>query len=685
MVLFFLMTHPTEKPLPSIEDVGKIVQDKELTIETLKDDLDDLDALYTTSIGKLFIQFFAFYGTCSPQGFQPFHSIVSLRNTFRVYKKSSHLHTGARVKSVGDVLDDHLGLLKAATAVKSELIGEVDTSRLEANDISNMVVYSISPSWRFCIEDPYEEHDLGKVIYSLTGQIHIMDELKRCLTLFNDLVVKHRFHFRDVSHDSSLVPDDFNFWIILSRINDSVPRAIKTCSICGQEGHFSKECDLIRCHLCNEKGHFMKDCIRLFCSNCRQQGHFAKDCKKERVCRYCKQPGHEVKDCPFKTCTKCGSKSHTTFRCKIRLTDTAPTNANAANPIAHAPSQSSEQKLIAPTVYSSPDVPKSLPRRGKVPPLPLEAKKSSLAKLSGIGPSIKIIPPDSPVILSSNEAMDSPLPPSDSKVTYDPQQLSPAVTEEMPSPDIQPAENKDAGRKKKKRKPRNKVNQLKDRNEVVASPDLTGFEVQKSRTMTLDTSSASSSPREALHRKKLEESSPPHGPSTSERIAHAIRNSTPRTASLDDKKDIKTSLHFESETVNTREMGDSKFDETSSQPDLKMAAPKVDHADLRRSQSKNLHRSHSNGSKYIALTRPPSLIMSHRSHIDASCSELSDFSADSPTPRSPIQVRESKKVLKEMKESKNGPESLVDGAATHRQRVIMKRESKIVETKITDA
>jgi hypothetical protein len=745
MVLYFLMTHSMESQLPSIEDVGKFVEENQLNLETMKRDLQALASRTDNSLGKLFIQFFAFYGTCSPHGFQPFHSIVSLRNTFRVYKKSSHLHTSVRAKSVGDVLDDRLGLLQAAKAASSELIGsEADTARLDAQEISNMVVYSLSPSWRFCIEDPYEEHDLGKVIFCLTGQIHLMDELKRCLTLFNDMIVQHRLHFQDQHlqdfEGASSFPNQFNFWDIISSLNHSVPMAIKTCSLCGQEGHFTKECDLMKCHLCSEKGHFMKDCIRLFCSNCRQQGHFAKDCKKEKLCRCCRQPGHQVKDCPYKTCTRCGSKTHPTSRCKVK-SESSNNNSNSSGgqhlnqdhfsrAMATTPTATevhpttAEEKMNSATIAdNSPDIVKNLPRRrGRVPPLPLEAKKNSMAKLAELRQGIKIIPPDSPILLSPDEGMDSPLAPSEAKISSHHHEISPLNTEEMLSPN-QPvaSENKEdgGGRKKKKRKPRNKANAS------AAQPSETPsshFDVRQ-RNLSLDVSSTNSSPREIFQRKRPPEVSTPPGPTTSERIAHAIRNPTVnRASSIEEKKEIKTSVHFESEA---NEIGifatDSKLDESASEsqqsPDFKMAAPKNEIL-TRRSQSKILTHSTSDGSKYISLHRPPSLLMTHRSQVDASCSEVSDFSIDSPNPtprripsHSHQQVAEMKRGVfaAELKRERkhhgvhHGAQNLAassqDGYSdaapifrdlspavrpAHRKRVLVTRESKIVETKITD-
>ena len=42
------------------------------------------------TLGVLLLQFFLFYGTCSSSGFQPFHSIVTIRNQHRVFKRDSH-------------------------------------------------------------------------------------------------------------------------------------------------------------------------------------------------------------------------------------------------------------------------------------------------------------------------------------------------------------------------------------------------------------------------------------------------------------------------------------------------------------------------------------------------------------------------------------------------------------------
>jgi hypothetical protein len=736
MVLYFLKAYsPEDSQLPSLEEVGKIVEERQLSVDN---SFADLRHPSNSSLGKLLIHFFAFYGTCSPHGFQPFHTIVSLRNTFRVYKKCSSLHTSVRVKSVCDVLDDHLGLMQAMKAASSELIGEADTARSEVKDISNMVAYSLSPSWRFCIEDPYEEHDLGKVIFCLTGQIHMMDEMKRCLTLFNDLVVKHRFYFQNLQLDEfsgSSFPEEFNFWTTLSLLLPSPPLAIKTCALCGQQGHFMKECDLMRCHLCNEKGHFMKDCIQLFCSNCRQQGHFSKDCKKERLCRNCKQPGHQIKDCPYKSCNRCGSKSHTTFRCKQQPLQqqatnglshetqntipggvagatgvTAPSVSNIVNPShfeggSQSHPSTAEEKLVLITATESSGMAKNLPRRGRVPPLPIEAKKSSMAKLEQLQPrGIKIVPPDSPILLSPDDSIGSPLPPSEAKIVSQSQS-----THETLSTDHHNAETKEGGKKKKKRKTKSKggtgVDQRSRGFSVESTEPLTQFEIQLQQHNTaFDLSSANSSPRDLpLHRKRDQGHLSPagHGTTTSERLAHAIRNPLPRTSSIEEKKEIKTSVHFESESI----VADAKLDsllvsQSHMAPDSKIAAPKVEESQ-RRSQSKVHHHQHHHESKYLSLTRPPSQLMTHRAHIE----DVSD-SCDSPRLG---EVMEAKKVNSR---GKRGDAKLVQQRVTeveagtgttspssplvyedslespappaYRKRVLMQRESKIIETKSTE-
>ena len=347
MVIYFLQVHPVS-PAPPIDQLRRHLLAKKRTTEEggalTRSSSSQSRKDATSKIGNLLVEFFAFYGTSSPHGFQPFQAVLSLRNSpTPVHKRSSPLYapsTGLKsaAEAIGAAGVEEMAIAPLVDSARSREglepgKGPTMTPLLvdeesDGEDAVAMVTNSLSPTWRFCIEDPFEEHDLGRVIYSMTGQIHIMNELKRAVTLFNDIVVKYRIMSSAPVERDSFDEEICDYWRQLCEENTAVPTAKKTCTMCGQIGHFSKDCDLAKCHLCSEKGHFMRDCIMLFCSNCSQQGHFAKDCKKEKICRFCKQPGHKLKFCPLRSCAKCGSHKHKTSKCPVQADAKTPGAAN---------------------------------------------------------------------------------------------------------------------------------------------------------------------------------------------------------------------------------------------------------------------------------------------------------------------------------------------------------------------
>mmetsp|Transcript_7888 Transcript_7888/g.13295 ORF Transcript_7888/g.13295 Transcript_7888/m.13295 type:complete len:1219 (+) Transcript_7888:167-3823(+) len=293
-------------------------------------------------LGVLLLQFFLFYGTCSSNGFQPFHSIVTIRNQHRVFKRDSHFTNEANAnvpcmtaleaiqalspenclqKSIGSSSESVRRSVPPASDNDvddgSDFPDDDNTDREISSNTSShhsrgarrqqMLVYKSGiPSWRFCIEDPLEDIDIAAAIYSRVGQRHIMNEIRRALNLLHD-----------ISPDSNNNQEEGcrSYWKELCEFNEEVPSAVKTCRICGQEGHLQQNCELLQCHLCHKNGHFTQDCLLNFCSNCRRQGHLAKDCELPKICRNCKQTGHIFKDCPLSGCAKCGSKKHSTLQC----------------------------------------------------------------------------------------------------------------------------------------------------------------------------------------------------------------------------------------------------------------------------------------------------------------------------------------------------------------------------------
>lgn len=329
LVIYFLRREQSVMA-PCIEKMGHIVNNSVDSSSPVH-----RDGQEAPQLAELLIQFFLFYGTSSSLGFQPFHSIASLRNKHKVFKRNSHY---------ANQVDSTLPCMTSLDAIRAispnsspeeneaagqslcvppasdndfgnegEFLDDDNTDREISSNTSQqsrngrrqqMLVYKTGiPTWRFCIEDPLEDVDIGAAIFSRVGQCHIQNELRRTLTLFHDIPC------------SSKNQEARNYWNELCVPNDLVPVAVKTCDICGQVGHLRHYCELLRCNLCQNTGHFMRDCLLNFCSNCRKQGHLAKDCDLPKICRNCKQTGHLLKDCPLEGCAKCGSRKHPTTQC----------------------------------------------------------------------------------------------------------------------------------------------------------------------------------------------------------------------------------------------------------------------------------------------------------------------------------------------------------------------------------
>ena len=322
LVVFFLQS-TSFISIPSLEQIGNMWRSSSQIQQ---------EASHEIPLGSLLLNFFLFYGTGSSSGFQVYHSIATLRNKQKMFKRESYFSTKSSnvaalcmssqdaicaicpEKNVLDQPSVPIGS-KKGTGYDNHVEEENDntdrevssnTSYQSRNGRQQILVLSKSvPLWRFCIEHPLDDVDLGSVIYSRTGQAHLLNEIRRALTLHSE-----------ISREETTGNERRNYWNELCVPNSTIPQAVKTCSVCGQHGHADQRCELLRCHLCNEIGHFVRDCLRNFCSNCRKQGHFAKECPLPKTCRVCKQPGHILKDCPLKNvCAKCGSDKHVAIRC----------------------------------------------------------------------------------------------------------------------------------------------------------------------------------------------------------------------------------------------------------------------------------------------------------------------------------------------------------------------------------
>ncbi|GAA5846807.1 hypothetical protein JCM9279_004447 [Rhodotorula babjevae] len=84
----------------------------------------------------------------------------------------------------------------------------------------------------------------------------------------------------------------------------------KTCVLCGEHGHSSRDCTHSQCFVCGkiDADHEARDCpVALVCMACGSRGHFARDCKVN--------PGGGGRGFGASRCSLCPSNSHMTINC----------------------------------------------------------------------------------------------------------------------------------------------------------------------------------------------------------------------------------------------------------------------------------------------------------------------------------------------------------------------------------
>ena len=247
-------------------------------------------------VSQLLLRFFAYYGSCvnSDDGFSPFLHVLSIRQ--------SALSTGKRLKKKSTLHDSPASSTKEEPHQESPRSPDSEEDEESSPVVpvdTQTVVSSSPPSWRYCIEDPFEEHDLGRVVYSQTGQIHMMSEIRRVLLSFLECIEKK---------DSTAAEQ---FWSALVEKNTAIPTAVAMCMTCGEVGHFSRNCSVPQtCYICRGVGHLAKHCPNMRCHKCMSTGHFARNCpSKQLVCRLCRCSGHKAAECPrSKSTSKRGGK-----------------------------------------------------------------------------------------------------------------------------------------------------------------------------------------------------------------------------------------------------------------------------------------------------------------------------------------------------------------------------------------
>jgi hypothetical protein len=285
MVANFMINH-REKYLPPALEVDVSHADGDLHINEIENKSADL------SVSQLFMEFFTFYGVCCTDvdRFSPFHHILSVRQqalaTGKRLSKMSSMYNVNVPPPLPSNTQQNVDSMDMAPLLEKLTLDEASPNPNPGTTVRN----SSLPTWRFCIEDPYEEHDLGRVIYSQSGQIHMMNEMRRVITIFQQFVSSS-------DCDDSITGE--SFWTTVCEPNPSVPQATKVCMTCGTVGHFSRDCLIEqKCHICNRPGHFARDCVNLKCRKCNQVGHFARNCTFSKVCKICHSPGHLAQSCP---------------------------------------------------------------------------------------------------------------------------------------------------------------------------------------------------------------------------------------------------------------------------------------------------------------------------------------------------------------------------------------------------
>ena len=187
------------------------------------DEFEDEDTIYnnlnTDSISQLFFKFFVYYGSCgSADGFHWMDRFVSIRSETCLYK------------------------------------GNID--KLEDIEFQSPILERNNRWWRVCIEDPIElDRDLAGVIHTFEGQIHVINETRRALTLL--------LRCKNGNCNGE------NCFEELCSINESVPHMKIICQLCKGEGHSLRFCPRNKCHRCGKSGHIADECPNIICFICK--------------------------------------------------------------------------------------------------------------------------------------------------------------------------------------------------------------------------------------------------------------------------------------------------------------------------------------------------------------------------------------------------------------------------------
>ena len=235
-----------------------------------------------SSVGQLFMDFFTYYGSGCSDAFDMHSTVVSIRPTA--------LHN-LRVLPDGRQDEPARPLLKicADQAVASDLHDQLERK-------SHPVAMAAAVHWRIAIEDPFEEHDLGRTVWARDGQAFIVRELRRAARIFRNYLDSFRsLSIRSVEKicmdasawytnpsidvsdgwaeiDELLQSCDMDTFDTLPALrekerranelfqelferNSQIPNLLATCRCCGLAGHSSNQCGQERAKVTHQRLH----------------------------------------------------------------------------------------------------------------------------------------------------------------------------------------------------------------------------------------------------------------------------------------------------------------------------------------------------------------------------------------------------------------------------------------------